>query len=752
MEVTVYGIRHHGPGSARRLIKALTQFSPDCLLVELPSDSEHALSYINHSGLKPPVSLMVYDKKQVAQAAYLPFAVFSPEWQAGLYAARHAIPFIPMDLPIAIMYEPQNWNNNRQRNSLFRSFASEAEKIRFDPLGYVARTVGYSDGERWWEKQFENRHDEIEVFESILALMKELRKVTLQIDDRETLTREAHMRKVIRKTIKEGYQRIAIVCGAWHAPALVEWSSIPIKSDQAALRGLKKLKTAATWVPWSYDRLSTQAGYGAGVRAPAWYELLFSNPEEVVDLWMVKVARLLRKSGMDASPAEVGEASNLAHTLATLRLLEKPAMAELMEAAVTVFGKGRNEKMAIIQTKLSIGDKIGKVAQEITTLPILKDLEREIKAARLSAAWQTTEKVSKDLDLRKPTQLKASILIHRLSILDIPWGQLKKGSTFKTGSFSEHWRLHRKTDTAVRLVKAGMWGNTIEIAANRLLEDKIHHQSQLPDLTYLLEKAIKGHLMDLVPLIIKRLETVIVDTKDVITLMEGLPGLVLSYRYGNIRGTATTIMMELLKNMVPRIVAGSMLICKNLDTDLGVDRFHTISTTHQYLMLLEEKILLEQWYQALMNMAEQEGVFPLIAGWAVRLLKDLGLDSQAGIRQRFGFALSLAEDDQSKALWLEGFLSGGGALLVHDPWLWQLIDQWIIELQINEFRAVLPMLRRTFSAFSPTVKAKILRLAKPGNSYEPSSQTNLDLGNQNQQPLIQTLSLLLGFKDDLTSA
>ena len=752
MEVMVYGIRHHGPGSARRLVKALKQFKPDCILVELPTDVEAALPYMAHSGLKPPVALMVYDKKQVEQAAYLPFAVFSPEWQAGIFAAKHSIPFIPMDLPIAMLYERQNWKHQKKPDGLFRSFASEAEKIRFDPLGYVARTAGYTDGERWWEKQFENRNDEIDVFENILELMKELRQVTLPIEDRETLIREAHMRKVIRKTIKEGYQRIAIVCGAWHAPALEKWSAIPVKSDQGVLRGLKKLKTAATWVPWSYDRLSTQAGYGAGVKAPIWYELLFLHPEEVVDRWMVKVARLLRKSGLDASPAEVGDARNLAYSLATIRLLEEPAMDELMEAAVTIFGRGRKEKISFIQTKLAIGDQVGKVAQEMTTLPIMKDLEKQIKGARLSAAWQTTEKTTKDLDLRKPTQLKASILIHRLLILDIPWGQLKKGSPLKTGNFSEHWRLQRKTDAAIRLVKAGMWGNTIEIATTRFLEDKIQNQKTLPDLSHMMELAIKGHLLDLVPLIMKRLESVIVDTKDVITLMEGLPGLVLSYRYGDIRGTATNVIMDLLRNMVPRIVAGSMLICKNLDPDLGVDRFQTISTTHQYLMLLEEKSLLNQWYHALRNMAEQEGVFALIAGWAVRLLKDLGQVNQEEIRQRFSFALSLAQNDQAKAFWLEGFLTGGGVLLLHDPWLWQLIDQWVTNLKMDEFRAVLPILRRTFSSFAPTVKAKILRLAKSKQMDQLASGSTSAINAQEQEPLLQTLALLLGIKDDLTSS
>ena len=30
------------------------------------------------------------------------------------------------------------------------------------------------------------------------------------------------MRKVLRRAVKDGFERIAVVCGAWHVPALRE--------------------------------------------------------------------------------------------------------------------------------------------------------------------------------------------------------------------------------------------------------------------------------------------------------------------------------------------------------------------------------------------------------------------------------------------------------------------------------------------------------------------------------------------------
>jgi len=87
-QVAYYGIRHHGPGSARRLLEALGAEPPDLLLVELPAEAEAVLPYLAREELKPPVALLLFEEARREAAAYLPFAVFSPEWQALRFAAE----------------------------------------------------------------------------------------------------------------------------------------------------------------------------------------------------------------------------------------------------------------------------------------------------------------------------------------------------------------------------------------------------------------------------------------------------------------------------------------------------------------------------------------------------------------------------------------------------------------------------------------------------------------------------------------
>ena len=125
--------------------------------------------------------------------------------------------------------------------------------------------------------------------------------------------------------------RIAVVTGAWHSPALGDLSDA--KGDTALLKGLKRIKTQATWIPWTNSRLAYRSGYGAGVASPGWYDHLWHHPSKAGLHWSAQVARLLRKEGLDASSASVIETVRLSEALAAMRQLPMAGLAELNEAA-----------------------------------------------------------------------------------------------------------------------------------------------------------------------------------------------------------------------------------------------------------------------------------------------------------------------------------------------------------------------------------------------------------------------------------
>ena len=101
----IFGIRHHGPGSARSLLAALTEFAPDSLLIEGPPEADALLALVADPDLKPPVALIVYNPDAAGRAVFYPFAEFSPEWQAARYGITHGIPMRFCDAPVAAMPE-----------------------------------------------------------------------------------------------------------------------------------------------------------------------------------------------------------------------------------------------------------------------------------------------------------------------------------------------------------------------------------------------------------------------------------------------------------------------------------------------------------------------------------------------------------------------------------------------------------------------------------------------------------------------
>ena len=248
-------------------------------------------------------------------------------------------------------------------------------------------------------------------------------------DDPRDAVREAHMRQVLRRAVKDGFERIAVVCGAWHVPALQQMP--PAASDDRLLRGLPKVKAAMTWVPWTYGRLSYASGYGAGIRSPGWYDHLFaSSPGQPVERWLARAAAVLRAEGIPASSAHVIESVRLAAALAALRGRPLAGLEEVTEAAHAVLCEGSDLLVALIQRRLVVGERLGAVPPATPMVPLQRDLQDRQRRLQLRPEAAPRDY---DLDLRKPNDLARSRLLHRLALLDVPWGTARQGRTRTSG-------------------------------------------------------------------------------------------------------------------------------------------------------------------------------------------------------------------------------------------------------------------------------------------------------------------------------
>ena len=206
----IFGVRHHGPGSARSLLAALEEMNPDAILLEGPPDADGDLSLAGHAQMTPPVALLVHVPDEPQRAVFYPFASFSPEWVTIRFALERKIPLKFMDLP--------QWHQLATEETAVPDEQTKVpdappEAIRVDPIGELARAAGYEDGERWWDALVETRRQgSAEVFKAIAEAMAALRE-SLDPNDERDNRREAWMRKTIRAALKEGRERIAAVGG-----------------------------------------------------------------------------------------------------------------------------------------------------------------------------------------------------------------------------------------------------------------------------------------------------------------------------------------------------------------------------------------------------------------------------------------------------------------------------------------------------------------------------------------------------------
>ncbi|AQP48982.1 hypothetical protein BW730_17255 [Tessaracoccus aquimaris] len=743
-EVHVLGIRHHGPGSARSVAEALDELRPDLVLIEGAPELDELTDLAGDPDMVPPVAALVYASESPRLSSFYPVASFSPEWVAMRWAARNGSQQRFLDLPaVNALAIAQGIAEERERrlaeatapgadqpeevdeaadapaNGAEAGADERARRAPSDPITALAAAAGYDDPERWWEDAVEQRTDSVlDRFAAIRESIAELRADetdpdspildggALHIDalsdpvgEAMTAVREAAMRKVLRQAIKDGHQRIVVVCGAWHAPALDPATFPPVAKDNRLLKGLPKVKAAAAWVPWTASRLSYESGYGAGVSSPGWYRHLFDHwaagfDHDVAMSWLIRVARALRQQGIDASTASVVEATRLASTLASLRGRPSAGLSELDDSALSILADGNPIPLRLVHDDLVVGRELGAVPERAPLVPLAADLAAAQRATRLkpTAAVQTVT-----LDLRTPGGLARSILLHRLVLLGIGWGSpTYAGRT--TGTFKESWQLEWVPELAVAVVEASLFGTTVASAASAKAAELAREATSLRDLSELISRCLTAELPvhDVVQTLADRSAV----NTDVAGLLGAVEPLAQVTRYGTVRGVDTTEVNTVLRAIVARGCVGLPMAGVGIDEESAAALVKAVDAAHAGLTLIEDDALLGQWYSALGVVAARDQVPGRLAGRATRMLLDAERVDRDEVGRRMGTWLSPVLDPVDSAGWLDGFLAGSAIILIHDPGLLALVDGWVAGVATEAFEDLLPLLRRTFTQFA----------------------------------------------------
>jgi hypothetical protein len=708
--VHYFGIRHHGPGSARRLVEALEALRPTTVLIEGPADASDLLPLLGDPAMVPPVALLVYASDDPARASFWPFAAYSPEYQAVCWAVRNnaALRFIDLPAGWSLATPPDTGATDEEDSGEQASTESAAPspedrlalRLERDPIGLLAEAAGYEDGESWWRDVIEESPASETAFAAVADAMAALREAAPPVEGREA-AREAHMRLEIARAAKDSEGPVAVVCGAWHEPALK--AKIPLSQDRDRLKGAPRQKVSATWAPWTSPRLAFQSGYAAGVMAPGWCSHLWKTPrDEVTVRWLGRVVQSLRDAGHTASTASLIEAQRLAIALAAMHNRPHPGFEELREAAIACLCDGEQLVWDTIAAKLLLGESVGEIPANVPLAPLIEDLQREQRRTRLKPEALERELA---IDLRSDGGLDRSTLLHRLSILEVPWGQLIDAGRSR-GTFRERWHLRWEPEYAVRLVENLVHGPTIARAAAGRLTTKFREAVDLPTLCALTLSALTAQLPEAAHAGVERIEHRVAVTSDCGELLSCLPPLGDIVRYGQARRTDAMQLATLFTRILSQGALALPYAARGLDAEAAIALRSAVLAADAAAALAQAD--LAAWREALSTVVDDLQATPLLAGAAARLLYEAEVivpDAAAGL---LGRMLSPGRPIADAAGFFEGFFDGAGERLIYDGGLRAAVDHWVLQLEGDDFTAFLPLFRRSLGNLDRMQRRRLL--------------------------------------------
>ncbi|SFE41556.1 hypothetical protein SAMN04487969_102412 [Paenibacillus algorifonticola] len=720
-QVFIFGVRHLSPGGAKHLLEYLNEVQPTAVLIEGPSDATGEIQHLTHAATTLPAAILAFTEELPVRTVLWPFAVYSPEFQAMKWAKEHGAAAAFIDLPSSVTLALQDALRSKEKEP---SAIPEGEERR-SIYSRIAELAGESDYDMYWERSFEQNANPGAYREAILAFSAEMRTLGEAKEQRErpaehayNTLRESYMRRQIQKTIAAGHhpQRIVVVCGAYHAAALADLTEA--MSDEEAA-GLPSRSTKHTLMPYSYYKLSTMSGYGAGNDAPHYFQMMWEAMESGVleqlpHRYLASVARLVRSGGTHRSTAEVIEAVRMAESLAALHDGSAPTLRDLHDAAQTLLGHGELSAVAEALARVDVGTAIGSLAEGVSQTPIQDDLNRQLKRLKLEK-YKTTVASTLTLDLRENRRvasaeaafldLNRSILFHRLLLLGISFVK-SQPSGQEGATWAENWLIQWSPEAEIQVVEATLLGETIEVACAYMLREKLLTCRSIEEASALIHVACCCGMTSQMEEGSRVLQKLAADSRDVVKIAAAARELSMIIGYGDIRKVDTEPLIPLLVQLFHR---GSLYLLDGSGCNdeaaggmiTAINELNRISQDHSEI--IDDQL----WVQELLNLSERDDRNPKLSGFACAILMERGAITAEQCAAEVSRRLSPGITADLGAGWFEGLSMRNRYSLLSRTSLWEQLNHYINSLQDDEFKRALVFLRRAFSSFSSREKTMI---------------------------------------------
>lgn len=726
--VNVFGVRHLSPAGAWHLRRYLDQIKPDVVLIEGLSDASELIPQVTRKGSKPPIALLAYTESLPIRTLIYPLARYSPEFQAMCWADEHdaAVEFIdlPSDVFLALQDIEQELRDKLRTRATDTTDPDQAPtpppEAPASLYEQYARRAGEPDYETYWERNFEHNIDDDSYRLAAYEFGQSLRELE-QATPRwraENLVREAFMRRKIEAAIAAGNkpEKIVAVVGAFHAPVLA--GEFPAMTDDE-LASLRYRSSKFTLMPYSYFKLSSQSGYGAGNQAPAYFELLWEalQRDDLAGLpsrYLSLVARNLRESGTHRSTAEVIEGVRLANTLSALKDGLAPTLIDLRDAAVTLIGHGELAPVKEAIARVEVGTAIGELPKGVSRTSIQADFDRELTRLKLEK-YKTTVKQELSLDLRENRQAKSagsafldlnrSSFFHRLRILGVNFVMPVRTSQ-QSATWAEKWILQWSPESEIELIEAVLLGETVELAAGYKFKTILDSCESIAQAADVVHDACQCGMMKSMEAARQRLQEVSATSSDMIAIAHAAHVLGLIIRYGDVRKFDPEPLFPLVEEL---FVQGALSLhaAAGCDNEAAAKMFVAIDEMNQLALEYADRVDEALWIERLRKLSDADDRNPLLSGYACAILLERGLLANEELIREVSRRLSPGVPADLGAGWFEGLSRRNRYALLARQVLWQQLADYIASLDEDHFRRSLVFLRRAFGGFSAREKRQI---------------------------------------------
>ena len=710
----IFGIRHLSPAGAWHLKEFLTEKNPQLVLVEGPCDFDDVLQWFPNSAVQPPIAVLAYTKAAPVRTILYPFAEYSPEYQAILWAHEHKRECRFIDLPSEVFLALSEYAPGGKA-------ANNGEEERMNVYALLERQAGEDGHETFWERAMEHTRDMEGYHRGAQIFGSELR--ALEDDDAderpEILVREAFMRRKIQEAVSQGFtpEEIVVITGSYHVAGLLDEQAGAMTDKELA--SLPRLEASHTLMPYSYYRLSTRAGYGAGNKAPAYYALLWEglcrgDLSYTTRSYLSRIAGFQRAQGNPVSSAQVIEAVQLAAALAKLRGGSGiPALRDLRDAAVTCLGGGSFSEIMLAAADTEIGTVIGSLPDGVSRTSIQEDFYRKLKELKLEKyRGVTQQELALDLRENRKVSTKAaafldlhrSFFLHRLRVLGIRFAT-PAAVKQDNATWAEHWSVRWTPEAEIELVEAALKGDTVAQAASFCMKERVEQAPNMSQAAQVIEDAFTCGMTEAAVYATAALQAMAVDAASVIELAAVSQSLSVVLQYGDIRQLNSEPLKPILQQIFFRacLILPGECVCDDAAANAmagAIEQLNNAALTHDFLDVAA-------WNEALRQVAERDDLNTKLSGYAMAIRLERSLADGDSLRLEVQRRLSRGVPAELGAGWFEGLAMKNRYALIARLSLWESLDEYLDTLDDEEFKRALIFLRRAFADFSSMEKDAI---------------------------------------------